>query len=65
MLLLSQVADEVLAAGPVEDHVLNTLALVLKPSGRVRELAEAAEAAAARAPRNEELMRSCFHCYLR
>ena len=49
----------------MEDHVLNTLALVLKPAGRVRELATAAEAAAAQNPRNEDLLRGCFQCYLR
>jgi len=60
-----QLADEVLAAAPADDHVLNMLLLVLKPAGRARDVTPAYEAACSKQPNNEELLQGLFSCHVR
>jgi hypothetical protein len=60
-----QVADQVLAAAPADDHVLNMLLLVLKPAGRMHDLLAAYEAALSKDPTNEELALGLFACHVR
>lgn len=60
-----QLADEVLAAAPADDHVLNMLLLVLKPAGRARDLTPAYEAACSKQPKNEDLLQGLFSCHVR
>ena len=60
-----QVAEEVLAAAPPDDHVLNMLLLVLKPANRVQDVLPAYEAACSKQPKNEDLLQGLFACHVR
>lgn len=53
-------ADALLAEAPPDDHALNTLALVLKPAGRLADLGPAFERAAAKDPADESLAKGVF-----
>ena len=53
-------ADALLAEAPADEHALSTLALVLKPAGRLGDLAPAFERAAAKDPADESLARAVF-----
>lgn len=57
--------EELLAAVPTDDSVLNTLTYVLRPVGRLRELTPAYEAAVAKEPGNQELLQGLFGSYVR
>lgn len=61
----AQAVQQVLAAAPPDDHVLNMLLLVLKPANRTADLLPAYEAAFAKAPHNEELAAGLFACHVR
>lgn len=60
-----QVAEEVLAAAPPDDHVLNMLLLVLKPAQRAADLTAAYEAACSKQPNNQDLLEGLFACHVR
>jgi hypothetical protein len=61
----AQLVDQVLAAAPPDDHVLNMLLLVLKPANKMAALLPAYEAACSKDPGNEELMQGLFACHVR
>lgn len=58
-------AEEVLAAAPPDDHVLNMLLLVLKPAQRAADLTAAYEAACSKQPNNQDLLEGLFACHVR
>lgn len=64
-MLCVQLCHDLLALVPTDSHVLSTLGLVLKAAGRVSELGAAYEAACAKEPKNEELVRGHFNSCVR
>lgn len=60
-----QVADELLAAHPSDEHVLSTLGLILKGAGRSADLGAAYERAAAADPKNRDLAHGAFGACVR
>jgi hypothetical protein len=60
-----QLCDEVLSETPTDEHVLQTLALVLRQARRIKEITAAYVAASAAAPKDQGLLLGAFWGHVR